>query len=152
MRRVISYEEVACPVKGLDGPCHIFSGHKDRRGYGRMWSSTGTSLVHKHVWEQLHGAVPEGLELDHQCMVKSCCNPQHLRAVTHKVNSTENVVGANWQLNLLKTHCPQGHPYSPDNIRIRHDKRCRECKICARINKQARKKRKRLLVRRMANC
>lgn len=149
MPKAISYDEVACPVEGLVGPCHIFNGHKDRRGYGRVWSLEGTSLVHKQVWEAINGRVPEGLELDHMCMVKSCCNPNHLRAVTHKVNATENVVGANWQLNLSKTHCPQGHEYTPDNTRVRErlSGQCRECKTCARINKQRRKKQKRLLAR-----
>lgn len=143
---VVTYDEVPCPVASLNGPCHIFRGYKDKRGYGRVYSRETTSLVHKYVWEQLNGPVPDGLELDHQCMVKSCCNPNHLRAVTHKVNSTENVKGASWQINIMKTHCPQGHEYTPENTRVRHAKHGRECKTCARISKQARKKRKRHLL------
>lgn len=132
---VILYDEVRCPRTDLKGPCHIYRGYKDPNGYGRARLGKGTSLVHKFVWEQINGPVPPGLELDHQCRTKACCNPNHLRAVTHRVNTTQNVSGAQWQLNLAKTHCPHGHEYTPENTRYRVDKG-RDCKECARIRKR----------------
>jgi hypothetical protein len=43
----------------------------------------GTHIV---MWESAHGPVPDGLEIDHLCQVKLCCNPRHLEAVTHLEN------------------------------------------------------------------
>ena len=42
--------------------------------------------THQVMYEALVGPVPDGLELDHLCQVKLCCNPRHLEAVTHQVN------------------------------------------------------------------
>jgi hypothetical protein len=124
----IEYDEQPCPRDDLKGPCHIFRGGKDNHGYGKT-SAAGKDLkVHKYVWEKVHGAVPKGLELDHQCRVRACCNVDHLRAVTHQVNLTENVVGMYWQLMAAKTHCPQGHPYDETNTMWQKGHRlCREC-------------------------
>lgn len=33
-----------------------------------------------------NGPVPEGLELDHTCRNRPCCNPRHLEPVTHAEN------------------------------------------------------------------
>lgn len=121
-------DEVTCPVPGLIGPCHVFRGSKDGDGYGHVRFLGGRVKVHRYIWEKENGPIPDDLEIDHQCRVTGCCNTDHLRAVTHKVNTTENIVGANWQKNLAKTHCPQGHPYSDENTYINGTNRqCRKC-------------------------
>lgn len=72
--------------------CWIFQGAKTSAGYGniRIGSRTdGTRRVietHTVMWESQHGPVPEGLELDHLCRVRACCNPAHLEPVTPSVN------------------------------------------------------------------
>ena len=43
-------------------------------------------LGHRLIYEAYKGAIPEGLEIDHLCRVKHCINPDHLEAVSHKVN------------------------------------------------------------------
>lgn len=134
---IVTFDKVPCPVKGLKGPCHIFRGYKDKRGYGRIQNAGGTSLVHKYVWEEIHGPVPKGLELDHRCRVKPCCNEKHLRAVTHLTNTTENVVGAGWQINAAKTHCLRGHEFNETNSRFRADKG-RDCLVCAKLLRRQR--------------
>lgn len=146
---IIEFDEAPCPRADLEGPCHVFRGRKDGRGYGRIVTN-GTSLVHKYKWEQANGPVPPGFELDHQCMNKGCCNEKHLRVVTHKVNAMENVVGAGWQINRAKTHCPQGHEYTPENTWVY--KSGRHCKACTVIHKQRRRERLRLLKERTQSC
>jgi HNH endonuclease len=48
----------------------------------RQWSDTA-----HHVSYTTHvGEVPEGLQLDHLCRVRACCNPAHLEPVTPLVN------------------------------------------------------------------
>lgn len=48
-----------------------------------------------------------------------------------------------WHYNLKKTHCPQGHEYSPENTYYyatqyrTHIKRSRQCKLCTKLRNKA---------------
>lgn len=59
----------------------------DQTGYG-YFSVNGRGMVgaHKVSWEMANGVVPEGLEVDHRCHVKTCVRPRHLRLKTHAEN------------------------------------------------------------------
>lgn len=119
-------DEMMCPFPGLIGPCHVFRGKKNEGGYGRL---PGGGLVHAYIWEKENGPIEDKLVLDHQCRVHACCNTDHLRPVTRKVNSTENVIGSKWQLNAAKTHCMRGHPFNEQNTDRRgNHRRCKECR------------------------
>jgi hypothetical protein len=73
--------------RGYLTPCWIWQLSVTRAGYGSIGGSReGTKLAHRVYYEQAHGPVPEGLELDHLCRVPVCCNPDHLEAVTHAEN------------------------------------------------------------------
>lgn len=131
---VIRYVEQPCSVPGLEGPCHIFQGGTFN-GYGRVWDGKRNALVHKYIWEKRYGPVSPNRVLDHKCRRRSCCNVQHLREVTRKVNSTENIVGHPSQLGKAMTHCKRGHEFSADNTR--KDRRgCRLCRTCERLRQQ----------------
>jgi hypothetical protein len=65
--------------------CRILNGYGHFRWGGKM---TG---AHRVAYELTYGS-PGVLEVDHTCHNRSCCNPAHLRAVTHKQN-TENRCG-----------------------------------------------------------
>jgi len=114
---VIAYRFAECPNPKLKGPCHVWYGSIQKGGYGSISYKGKHMLAHRYVWEQTNGPIPSGLEIDHMCRVRSCCNADHLRVVTHKVNTTENSysVGAK---NKPKTHCPSGHAYDASNTRI----------------------------------
>jgi hypothetical protein len=45
-----------------------------------------TVYVHRYLYLLAKGPIPSGLELDHLCGNKRCCNPDHLEAVTHREN------------------------------------------------------------------
>ena len=129
----IEYDEMPCPVIGLDGPCHVFKFGKDSNGYGSARVNGRKASVHKYLWEQVNGPVPDGLELDHRCMVRACCNIKHLRAVTHQVNATENLSAPpKWKMNAAKTHCVNGHEFTPENTRL-DSGGWRVCKTCGKI-------------------
>lgn len=72
--------------------CIVPISHKlNSDGYFRKLVWVGGYLVammyHKYVWEQRHGVVPEGYEVDHKCNNRACCNIEHLR-VLHGSNHT----------------------------------------------------------------
>lgn len=107
-------------------------------GYGnfgmRVGSKHKTLLVHRYVYEELVGPIPTGKQLDHLCRVRCCVNPAHLEIVTNRENAIRGL-GPTLarQRQVSKTHCPQGHEYSPENTIHRDSKKkgksrhCREC-------------------------
>jgi hypothetical protein len=137
----ILFDEVPCPNPELDGPCHIFKGSKNKKGYGQVSFGKKMVRVHRYVWERDLGPIHEGAMIDHQCRNRACCNVQHLRVVTAKVNATENVVGSAAQIQRAKTHCPSGHEYTQDNLYMRKNGH-RECRTCTqnRCREYARRK------------
>lgn len=141
----IKYDEVPCSewgiTQGLTTPCHIFIGAKSN-GYGYVCVNGTMKGVHVVVWEQKHGPVEDGKDVDHQCRVRDCCNVDHLRAVTHQVNTTENVVGIGWQIQAAKTHCKYGHPYDEENT-YHKPNGARACRICRRAEKKKRQEQER---------
>lgn len=110
--------------------CWLWTGQIGRRGYGQIGSGSDgrTLLTHRVSYELNVGPIPEGLTLDHLCRVRHCINPAHLEPVTARENILRGETLA--AANIAKTHCPQGHPYSPENTYIY--KGSRSCRICSR--------------------
>ena len=72
----------------LATPCIDGPGERTRLGYVRIWlSGRRRVLAHRHAFERVHGPLPAGMELDHLCRNRWCRNPDHLEAVSHRVNS-----------------------------------------------------------------
>lgn len=109
-----------------DGECWIWWGTKTRNGYGQVMFRGTHWMAHRAFYEYFVAQVPERLDLDHLCRNRACVNPWHLEPVTRSVNLYRaTTVG---KYNTLKTHCPHGHPYSPENTAVRRGKRvCRTC-------------------------
>jgi hypothetical protein len=103
----------------------------DRRGpYGHFWLNGKTVIAHKYSYERHRGPVPKGKQLDHiKCNFRLCVNPWHVEPSTARSNTLRsNSVSS---LNLAKTHCLNGHPFSPENTYLTDKGRC--CRTCARI-------------------
>lgn len=85
-RRLKSYKE---EDRGHDTPCWIWQGYiEPSSGYGRCTSGVSNvpTTAHKWMYAYFIGDVPAGLELDHRCHVRECCNPYRLEPVTHQEN------------------------------------------------------------------
>lgn len=104
--------------------CILWTGALNWAGYGVLNFSGHQKRAHRLAWELENGPVPQGLELDHLCRVRSCINPLHLEAVTSGENSRR---GDNFQRN--KIHCKNGHELSGTNLLRRYDgfRACRNC-------------------------
>lgn len=105
------------------GFCWEWSGTLDRDGYG-LYSNR---RAHRLAWELLIGPCPLGLVPDHLCRNRACVNPDHLEWVTNRVNVLRGQGSA--ALRARKTHCPQGHEYTPESTYVRKGGQ-RSCYIC----------------------
>lgn len=115
-------------IRRGDDECWGWIGAKHPFGYGcfEHWRLKAT-LAHRISYMLLVGPIPEGLELDHLCRNTECTNPRHLEPVLPKVNKARGIgVGAK---NIVKTHCPHGHEYTPENTWVSKmgERNCREC-------------------------
>lgn len=117
-----------------DNGCYVFSGPKDDGGYGRVGYKRRLVRVHRLLYEELVGPVPEGLELDRLCRNHACANPDHLEPVTHKENMARGLVAAVWEATRQKTHCKYGHAYDDGNrysyFSSDGQRTYRGCRIC----------------------
>src|SRR6202042_1668640 len=68
------------------GPCWLYLGGLSRDGYGSWWKEGKNRPVHVSVYVALVGPIPEGLQPDHLCRNRPCCNPAHLEPVTCQEN------------------------------------------------------------------
>jgi hypothetical protein len=138
--------EQPCPNPELEGPCLIWQGAKDAKGYGKTgFVINGIKknwMVHRLEWTKKNGPIPDGLMIDHRCRNRACANPLHLRLVTSRQNALENNIGGKAAINAAKTHCYRGHEFTPENTR-RDKNGDRQCRTCYLANERARDKRKR---------
>lgn len=103
--------------------CWLWTGGQTKRGYGIFYPVRDQHEgSHRVAYRISIGPIPEGLEIDHLCRTKLCCNPTHLEPVTHIENVRRHF--------RLQTHCKNGHELSDQNTYIRKEgqRQCRECK------------------------
>lgn len=77
--------------------CHLRNGAVGSKGYGNFWMQGSCRKVHVVMWESMHGPVPPGIQIDHEChnlavrqglckagicLHRRCCNGAHLVART----------------------------------------------------------------------
>ena len=115
--------------------CWMWLGSKGSHGYGQTSNRGGYILAHRMSWELAYGTIPTGMCVLHKCDNRECVNPNHLFIGT-KSDNTQDMMrkGRNYTgVRETKTHCKNGHEYSPENIymHLRSDgKYRRECRAC----------------------
>jgi hypothetical protein len=116
------------------GYCWVWTLKLDRTGYGRTFFRRRLWLAHRVAYTLAKGDIPEGLTLDHLCRNRACVNPDHLEAVSMRVNTQRGDGGKHF---ASKTHCPKGHPYSGQNLGVGPNGHVRYCKTCKREKSRA---------------
>src|ERR1039458_6068024 len=116
-------------IEALPSGCWEWRGARHRTGYGHLKREGRGMRPHRYAYQLLVGAIPNGLQIDHQChnlalaegfceggptcRHRRCCNPNHLEVTTNRVNTLRGDGPTARHARL--THCPQGHEYTPEN-------------------------------------
>lgn len=112
--------------------CWIWIGDLNKNGYASLYFEGKTRRAHRILYEHVNGPVPTGLVLDHKCRVRCCVNPDHLEAVTQKINVLRGIGPTS--VNAAKTHCVHGHPFEGENLKYKGT--WRACRICDLASKK----------------
>lgn len=120
MRRRSLEERFREKVEEDHNGCWIWCAARTSDGYGRIMVDRVVRMAHRVSHELFIGPIPRGLQIDHLCFNPPCVNPEHLEAVTERVNLQRKAARI--------THCPQGHEYDEENTyRSKRGRNCREC-------------------------
>lgn len=98
------------------------------KGYGRFRHEGETRQAHRVAYEHFVGPIPDGMHLDHLCRIPGCVNPEHLQPVTARENVRRGLRG------VLRTHCTNGHRYTPETTGLWNG--YRYCRVCKRAQQR----------------
>jgi hypothetical protein len=118
------------------GRCWLWTGTAPN-GYGQIRlgnASAGKAKSHRVAYEFVHGAIPEGMTIDHLCRVPLCVRVDHLEAVPQRINTLR---GTSPPAQAVRSGmCGRGHRLEGANLAWRKDGR-RRCRACSREQRRA---------------
>ena len=116
-------------IRGSDD-CWLWTA-STRKGYGQFHTTEGKKAAHRVAWELIMGPIPAGRIIMHECDVRRCVNPAHLRLSYQRTNIRDSVRKGRWGHSSSRE---AGRRTGPVVMHKRwHTDRgvsSRECKLC----------------------
>lgn len=111
----------------VTGFCWNWTGARKKYGHGHLKWQGRYQQAHRVIYELLVGPIPAAHHVDHLCRNPPCVNPDHLEPVPPRTNYNRGYSPPG--INSRKTHCYQGHEFTPGNTRTSKDNE-RTCRTC----------------------
>jgi HNH endonuclease len=119
--------------KRPDG-CWVWVAALNGSGYGVVGRDSKVYRVHRIVYELLVRSIPDGLDLDHLCRNRACCNPAHLEPVTNRENWLR---GQHPTAVTVRTdRCQRGHSMADAQTRPNGSRYCKPCAKAAQLRRR----------------
>jgi hypothetical protein len=120
------------------GPCWVWT-KSTSHGYGAFGIERRVHKAHRVAFQWMVGPIPEGLCVLHRCDNRPCVRPDHLFLGTRPDNTADMMAKGRGfsplaETNRAKTHCINGHEFTPENTYRRP--KGRECRACIRERKK----------------
>lgn len=129
-------DRVTIEDRGHETPCWLWQGGINGCGYGTgRPAGCSHGLMHRHPYEAFVGPIPPGLQIDHLCRVRGCCNPAHLEPVTRSENLLRRPSSSRFRdapARRDKDVCRRGHKLTAENTMIERARGVRRCLECYR--------------------
>ena len=123
--------------------CWVWTASLDGKGYGQVVRQWKHFRAHRVVWEEENGPIPKEVSLLHHCDNRACVRPSHMflgdnfanmrDCASKRRNGMQVHPERNW--NAIKSHCPRGHEYSGDNLRLTRNghRQCEKCRLQTKV-------------------
>ena len=130
--------------QGFVTPCRIWTGSKTSAGYGNVGWNGKVVVVHRLLYQELVGPLPDGSKGDHICHTytdclggptcphRLCAEVEHIEPVSNLVNCLRGMGPS--AINARKLFCDAGHPLFGTNLHLEQTgnggigRRCRKCR------------------------
>lgn len=98
-RKIISMTQAILEIDPFNGLCRRrfksglvrVVGTVNQYGYLHMMTVSGSVLLHRLIWQHIHGPIPSGLQIDHINGVRTDNRISNLRLVTNAQNSQNRI-------------------------------------------------------------
>ena len=111
--------------------CWEWTGYRNPEGYGRIRFRNKYIGVHRLIaYICLNFDLNSPLKVCHKCDNPPCFNPVHLFIGNDKDNAQDRSKKGRHPPSWRKTHCKNGHEYTPENSYFHNGTRyCRACNL-----------------------
>ncbi len=123
-------ERLVAGLVRMPNGCLEWTGRTDRKGYGRISINNNYVGTHRLAWILTNGPIPDGMCVLHHCDNPPCCDAEKCLFLGTIADNNRDMSTKGHNHNTVKTHCPQGHEYTPQNTYVRPSKGTRKCRTC----------------------